>query len=266
MKTNKHKWNWMIDATLLAGFLATFFLDLTGLVAHQWLGMAVGLLAGYHLVSHWNWVKSVTLRFMGQTSGQARRYYALDAGLLLGCAVILVTGLAISSWLALPLANSAAWSNVHVAASIITLLIVVVKIGLHWRWIVKTAQQFFSVPDAPMTNALPLRPVTASARMDRRSFLMLMGAVSLPAILAISRVMDGEQAALAVTTSREQATVYSSSQSTTQQTSSALSQSSANASSTACTIRCNKGCSYTGRCRRYVDTNKNNRCDMGECM
>ena len=45
MKTNKHKWNWMMDATLLAGFLATFFLDLTGLVAHQWLGMAVGWLA-----------------------------------------------------------------------------------------------------------------------------------------------------------------------------------------------------------------------------
>ena len=42
--------------------------------------------------------------------------------------------------------------------------------------------------------------------------------------------------------------------------------SSANASSTACTIRCNKGCSYPGHCRRYVDTNRNNRCDLGECM
>ncbi len=35
------KSNWLIDATLLAGFLATFFLDLTGLVVHQWLGVAV---------------------------------------------------------------------------------------------------------------------------------------------------------------------------------------------------------------------------------
>ena len=264
MKTNK--WNWMIDATLLAGLLATFFLDLTGLAAHQWLGMAVGWLAGYHLVSHWNWVKSVTLRFMGQTSGQARRYYALDAGLLLGCAVILVTGLAISSWLALPLGNSAAWSNVHVAASIITLLIVVVKLGLHWRWIVKTAQQFFAVPDAPAANALPLQPVTASARMDRRSFLILMSAVSIPAVLAIGRVLDGDQSALATASSQVQATLDSGSASSLSQASQTLTTTSAKASSTVCTIRCNKGCSYPGHCRRYVDTNKNSRCDLGECM
>jgi hypothetical protein len=260
VKTSKPKWNWMIDAALLAGFLATFFLDLTGLVVHQWLGVAVGLLAGYHFVSHWKWVKSVTRRFVGQTSRQARIYYVIDAGLLLGCAVILVTGGVISSWLALPLENYAAWSNIHVAASIVTLLIVVVKIGLHWRWVVKTVQQFFSIPDAPATAALPMQPVTASARMDRRSFLMLMGAVSLPAVLALSRALDGGLAALAVATSQEQVTVYSSPQSTTQQTSSA------NASSTACTIRCNKGCSYPGRCRRYVDANENKRCDLGECM
>ena len=258
MKTNK--WNWMIDATLLAGFLATFFLDLTGLAAHQWLGMAVGLLAGYHLVSHWNWVKSVTLRFVGQTSRQARHYYVIDAGLMLGFALILVTGLVISSWLALPLENYAVWKNIHVIASMVTLLIVVVKIGPHWRWIVKTAQQFFSVPDAPATNALPLQPVTASARMNRRSFLMLMGAVSLPAILAIGHVLDGGQAAPAEVANQEQVTLGPSSQSATQPTSSA------NASSTACTIRCNKGCSYPGHCRRYVDTNRNNRCDLGECM
>ena len=260
MKTSKHKWNWIIDATLLVGFLAAFFLDLTGLVVHQWLGVAVSSLAGYHLVSHWTWIKSVTLRLVGRTSRQARRYYVIDAGLMLGCAVILVTGGVISSWLALPLENYAAWSNVHVAASIITLLIVVVKIGLHWRWIVKTAQQFFSAPDAPATNALPLQPVTASARMNRRSFLMLMGAVSLPAILAIGHVLDGGQAAPAEVANQEQVTPGPSSQSATQPTSSA------NASSAACTIRCNKGCSYPGHCRRYVDTNRNNRCDLGECM
>ncbi len=239
MKTNQHLWNWMIDAVLLGGFLVAFFLELTGLVLHQWLGVAVGLLAVYHFMSHWNWVKSVTLRLMGRTSQQARYYYMIDAGLMLGCASILVTGLVISSWLALPLENYAAWSNVHVTASIITLLMVVVKIGMHRRWIVKTVQQFFSVPKAPATAALPMRPVTASARMDRRSFLILMGAVSLPAVLAISRVLDGGQEARAETAGRE---------------------------SSDCTIRCNRGCSYPGHCRRYVDTNKNSRCDLGECL
>ena len=120
MKTNK--WNWMIDTTLLVGLLATFFLNLTGLVVHQWLGVALSLLAGYHFVSHWNWVKSVTLRFVGQTSRQARHYYVIDAGLMLGFVLGLATGLVISSWLALPLENYTAWKNIHVVASIVTLL------------------------------------------------------------------------------------------------------------------------------------------------
>ena len=32
-----------------------------------------------------------------------------------------------------------------------------------------------------------------------------------------------------------------------------------------CIIRCNRNCSYPGRCRRYADANRNNRCDLSEC-
>ena len=63
MKINKQKWNWMTDAVLLVGFLAAFFLDLAGLPLHQWLGVALGLLTGYHFLLHRDWVKSVTQKF-----------------------------------------------------------------------------------------------------------------------------------------------------------------------------------------------------------
>ena len=78
MQTRKQMWNWITDAILMVGFLVAFFLDLTGLALHQWLGAALGLLAGYHFLSHWDWVKSVAGRFLGQTSRQARRYFLLD--------------------------------------------------------------------------------------------------------------------------------------------------------------------------------------------
>jgi hypothetical protein len=258
MKTNK--WNWMIDAALLAGLLATFFLDLTGLVVHQWLGVALGLLAGYHFVSHWNWVKSVTRRFVGQTSRQARSYYVLDAGLMLGFALTLATGLVISSWLSLPLGNYAVWSNVHVTASIVTLLIVVVKIGLHWRWIVKTAQQLFA-PTTPTVASRPMQPVPVSASMDRRSFLALMGVVSIASVVAIKSVLD-DTSVLAETA--VSGTTLSEASQVKQTTSASSSSNTAVASS--CVVRCNKGCSYPGHCRRYVDTNGNKRCDLGECL
>ncbi|MCK5794063.1 MAG: hypothetical protein KAH12_05130 [Anaerolineales bacterium] len=46
------KRNWLIDAFLFVGFLLTFFLDLTGLTIHQWLGIGVGSFALYHILAH----------------------------------------------------------------------------------------------------------------------------------------------------------------------------------------------------------------------
>ena len=73
MKTNKQKHNWLIDATLFGGLLLAFWLELTGVEVHQWLGVAIAVGAGYHLLTHWAWVKSVTARFFAQTSEQARQ-------------------------------------------------------------------------------------------------------------------------------------------------------------------------------------------------
>jgi len=46
MKRPSPKTNWWIDAVLLGSFLVAFFMALTGLSLHQWLGLAVGVLAG----------------------------------------------------------------------------------------------------------------------------------------------------------------------------------------------------------------------------
>ncbi len=35
---------------------------------------------------------------------------------------------------------------------------------------------------------------------------------------------------------------------------------------TNCVVRCPNGCSYPGRCRRYIDGNNNGKCDLGECL
>ena len=88
MTQNKPKTNWLIDAVLFGGFLLAQWLDLTGLPAHQWLGLGVAVLAGYHLTAHWSWVKAVTERFLGCTSRQARTFYAVDAGLAVGFVAI----------------------------------------------------------------------------------------------------------------------------------------------------------------------------------
>jgi len=33
-----------------------------------------------------------------------------------------------------------------------------------------------------------------------------------------------------------------------------------------CVVRCPRGCAFPGQCRRYIDENGNDLCDLGECL
>ncbi len=259
MKQDKQKHNWLIDAALFGGFLGSLWLDLTGVAAHQWLGLGIGALAAYHLVRHWPWVAAVTVRFFGRISAQSRTFYVVDAGLAAGFAAIIVTGLVISTWLDLALASYAAWRVAHVVASVGTLALVVAKIGLHWRWIVGVARRnvFRTPAPAPAAQAAPLRPAPAAVPVGRRDFVRLMAGVSAVALLAGTNALAGSLGAQAET----------SNQTTGQTATLAATQGSATtaATSTSCRVRCNRRCAYPGHCRRYVDSNRNGRCDLGEC-
>lgn len=257
MKPKKQKHHWLIDAALFVGLLLSFWLELTGVALHQWLGVALGAGATYHLLTHWTWIKSVTDRFFKQTSGQARLYYVIDAIVLIGLATIIVTGLVISTWLNLTLTNFAAWKSLHVIASIGTLIVVVVKIGLHWCWIVSTARRYIYVGKVPGHK----QPIPVAVGMGRREFLRLMGGVSTLAMIATVGAVNAlkQTVASSTTSSAPQAVTSSTTISTTTQATS-------NPASTSCTVRCNKGCSYPGQCRRYTDSNNNGKCDLGECV
>lgn len=255
---NNPKAKWIIGAALFSGFLLSLWLDLTGLAVHQWLGMAVGALAVYHLAAHWRWVVAVTERFFGRTSQQARTFYMVDAGLAAGFALILITGLAISTWLDLSLAGYAAWHSIHVIASIVTLALVVIKIGLHGRWIVNTARRHFLTAAATQGRAAKAQPAPVATPMNRRDFVQLMAGVGAVALLA------GLHAAGSLQENQVEAGAASAADSTHATSSTATRR--ASTSTTACTVRCQRRCSYPGHCRRYTDSNGNGRCDLGECL
>jgi hypothetical protein len=270
MKTNHPKHNWFVDALLFVSFLIACWLELTGIEMHQWLGMGVGAFAIYHLVAHWAWVKNVASRFFSNTSGQARWFMILDVSLLLGFIAILGSGLIISTWFGLALGNYAAWSTLHVLATISTLVLLIVKIGMHWRWIVNITKRYI-VPPAPVKPGMPtLEPVPATNVTSRREFLKLMGVVGAASLLPMVNVLDAliqDQAQAASSNSVVRATSTTiTSTSSRAITNSTTSKSTTNSTATNCTVRCSKACSYPGRCRKYVDSNNNRRCDLGECV
>ena len=246
---------WLVDVTLFTGFLACFFLDLTGVGLHQWLGLAAGAVAVYHLLSHQNWVSAVAGRLFGKTSGQARLYFLIDALLLAGFAGMIVTGLVISTWLNLSLAAYNTWRAVHIVVSVETLLVVVLKIGLHWRWIVAVGKRIFASPAAHRMPAGDTAPMSTAAA-ERRNFLKLMAGVGAASLLAISQPFQNANADTGAELTESQAASLAS----------ASTGSSAAGSSVSCVLRCGRRCSYPGHCRRYVDRNSNGRCDLGECQ
>ena len=279
MNTNQ-KSKLLIDVVLLVIFIATYFLDLTGLALHQWIGVAAGVIAAFHLLTHWNWVRAVTQRLFKRTSGKARLYYGVDAALLLSGLAVMGTGLVISTWFNLSLANYDLWRVVHIASSIAMLGITVLKVGLHWRWLQEAMQNAFARPATLQPKPATLRPAGAK-RVSRRAFLGAMGAAGIASAFAMRNAVKGLQFAQAteVTLAPQAETLSSTdviveyttqsvaaSQPTTTSTVPAATATANQVTASTCSAQCPRGCSYPGHCRKYTDANSNNLCDLGECL
>lgn len=204
MNINKPTNKWVIDLFLLIGFLLSFYLNVTGVIIHQWLGVVVIFLAGVHLMMHWNWVKSVTARFVKGTNSRSRLFYVIDFLIMLGAVTILETGLMISTWFNLALSNYSIWVDIHIYSAITVLALAVLKIGLHWRWVVNTTKKVFSFQTTSLGRLKPVPVEVEPTRrrlsedreaVDRRQFLSAMGLVGLGSLLAVSNVFsDGKVA------------------------------------------------------------------------
>lgn len=309
MKVNKQHKNWWIDALMLVGYLFCFYLEFTGVSGHEWLGACIGLLAVIHTWLHWDWVVAVTKRFFKGNCARSRWYYVVDVLIVIGFVVILETGLIISTWLNLEILNYVAWLDVHLYASYATLGLLMVKIGLHWRWVVNITCKIFASEKNPVQGRV-LQPVPVPVNkeiVDRRRFLGLMGIVGAGSLLAVINVVrensiynvqaDGDAMALSVADDSTapmnqalaaepageslpetaEASIVTTDETTNMAATPELAQQATPAQTTeeaqptlvavaGCQVRCSKGCAFPGRCRRYVDSNGNGLCDLGECM
>ncbi|MGB7540006.1 MAG: twin-arginine translocation signal domain-containing protein [Anaerolineales bacterium] len=273
----KNKSYWWTDLILFGLFWISFFPDLTGLALHEWLGVGAIALAAWHLIAHWKWVETVSLRFFSRTSGQARIYYIADLGVMLGFLMILITGLLISTWLDLPLYDFAAWSHIHRMVSVFTLGMVVLKLILHWRWVASATRRYAFDPvfaqSVPTGSARPVSPVS------RRDFLKVSGILGTAAVITIHGLLDDPLDAQAqsvkpdarntdpvLPTAAASASTLPSGGEPSAVAPTLAATSPTDEPAVACVVLCRNGCSYPGRCRRYVDRNGNNLCDNGECL
>ncbi len=297
MKLKRAWHHWIIDAVLFGSFILAFWMDLTDLSLHQWVGVATGVLAGYHLLVHWTWVKTVVARFFKKLARQPRQYFILDTALATSFVLMLGTGLLLSTWLNLTLADYATWRDIHVISSIAGLVLLVLKLILHRRWIVAMAPWRRCLAPVPA----PPGPVVDFSRREFLGTMAIIGGLSALALVnatqaltlrgskaedSAERPATGERVAPGVPSHSALSPAPSATPSPTRQTLSAIPATATPAAPAAatpvataiplptatpetaplsCIYLCPRRCSYPGRCRRYTDVNANQRCDWGEC-
>lgn len=286
---NTNKTNWWLDAVLFAGFLATFFLDITGVELHQWIGIGIGFMLLIHLARHIDWVGTVVTRFFGKCTTSSRVNLIIDLLLMGGFGMIIITGLIISTWLNLTFINYTGWWAVHVVSAVVTLFALLLKLYLHRKWIVNVAETHVFGRREKREPAVV--PGLAAARVNRREFLKMgavLGAGALVGVSQIHNVLEtitaDQDAAATVPASQtipidqninqgaSPATTVSTAAPTAVPTSiptsvpTAVNVAASQSSASSCSVRCPRGCSFPGHCRRYTDPNGNGKCDLGECL
>ena len=111
-----------------------------GLTFHEIGGLVVCLFYILHILLNWAFVKEVTFRFFSKVTAKIRINYILDALLLIGFALIIISGMGISktidfSWLGFDGTNRMLWRPMHTSISMIVLMLVGIHVGLHWDWV-----------------------------------------------------------------------------------------------------------------------------------
>jgi hypothetical protein len=133
------KVNLVLDAGLLVAFVAVQLVALTGLVAHEVVGLALGVALIVHLALHWGWVVRTTRRLVATRPGRETLRWLNNLALLVTITACVLSGV-LSSRVVLPLFNvftsrSGFWLQVHVRTADLCLFFVAIHVALSWRWV-----------------------------------------------------------------------------------------------------------------------------------
>lgn len=129
-----------IDLVLVLGFLTVFSKNAISLMYHEVAGLALLILCLIHLAMHAPWVRSVFSRlFQRGTSAKIRFMAFVDAALVLGTILLLVSGLMVSKKL-FPHAGGEFMIPVHFFAAALFLILIGLHLGLHSERICRPAR------------------------------------------------------------------------------------------------------------------------------
>lgn len=177
---NRNRMRFWLDAALSVAFVLTLVPRITGMRAHEWLGIGMSAGAMIHLALHWRWIRAVIGRYLKPLPRRTRVNAVLDTLLFVGSALLLLTGVLMSP----SYSSQPRWwaKTAHSVAWMPFAGLVILHIALHWRWILGVAG--LRVSGACSRRACPVGSGAVGTRagvgrsiglLSRRQFLVLGG-------------------------------------------------------------------------------------------
>ncbi|WP_170932597.1 DUF4405 domain-containing protein [Desulfosporosinus sp. FKB] len=138
----------LIDALLSVIFVLLFNTHVIALPFHEVCGIGIGFGILVHILLNLQWVRKVSLRlFDSKLPIKTRLGYVLNLFLLIAFALIIVSGILISKVLFpnLRVGNEGLFRTLHVSVSYLTLVLIGIHIGLHWKWVMGFFKNAFKI-------------------------------------------------------------------------------------------------------------------------
>ena len=144
------KMTFWLDVTLLVSVCALQTVRFTGLVLHEWLGLAMVGLVLAHLLLAWSWIATQSRRFFAAQTLRARINYLINLALFAAVTAVIFSGILISQK-AIPTLTGTnvvpdmdwRWDTLHNKFSAWVILLAGLHVAINWDWALAALQNVF---------------------------------------------------------------------------------------------------------------------------
>lgn len=144
------KTTFWLDLALLVSVIVLQTAGFTGLVLHEWLGLAMVVMVVAHLLFSWSWIASLSRRMFAVQSARSRINYLLNLSLFAAVTAVIFSGILISQK-AMPLLTGVKaapdmdwrWDFVHNLSSDFVLMLSGFHLAMNWDWVLAAGEKLF---------------------------------------------------------------------------------------------------------------------------
>ena len=140
-----------LDVTLLVSVCALQTVSFTGLVVHEWLGLAMAGMVLAHLLLAWSWIAAQSRRLFAWQSLRERINYLLNLSLFASVTATIFSGILISQQAIPALTGTQAapdmdwrWDTLHNDFSGIVLILAGFHLAVNWDWVLAASEKLLS--------------------------------------------------------------------------------------------------------------------------